>query len=227
LRYAGEVIEKTGDFNTALLGIPYDDITAALDYYFENCNGGRPFIIAGHSQGSAMVLLLLRTYFKDHPEYYARMIAAYAIGYSITKEDLAENAHMKFATGESDTGVIISWHAEGPKNVEANRPTCALLPGGISINPLNWKRDETYAPASMNLGSIVLDEKTGATEIRDIEGDAQVNLARGTVITNAKAEPNEMVEFAGPQSYHQDDYSIFYNNIKDNVAKRIAAYQAK
>ena len=41
--------------------MPYDDITAALDYYFENYNGGRPFIIAGHSQGSAMVLLLLRT----------------------------------------------------------------------------------------------------------------------------------------------------------------------
>jgi hypothetical protein len=80
----------------------------------------------------------------------------------------------------------------------------------------------------MNLGSIVItDEKTNTTEIRDIEGDAQVDLARGTVITNAKAVPNEMVEFAGPQSYHQDDYSIFYNNIKDNVAKRIAAYQEK
>ena len=82
-----------------------------------------------------------------------------------------------------------------------------------------------YAPASENLGSIVGDEKTGKTEIRDIDGDAQVCLARGTVVTNAKAIPNEMVEFAGPQSYHQDDYSIFYNNIKDNVAKRIAAYK--
>ena len=48
-----------------------------------------------------------------------------------------------------------------------------------------------------------------------------------TVVTNAKATPNEMVELAGPQCYHQDDYSIFYNNIKDNVAKRIAAYQEK
>ena len=40
------------------------------------------------------------------------------------------------------------------------------------------------------------------------------------------AVPNEMTELAGPQCYHQDDYSIFYNNIKDNVAKRIAAYKA-
>lgn len=52
-------------------------------------------------------------------------------------------------------------------------------------------------------------------------------MTRGTVITNAKATPNEMTELTGPQCYHQDDYSIFYNNIKDNVAKRIAAYKAK
>ena len=70
LRYAGEVIKKTGNFDNALLGLPYEDMTAALDYYFENCNGGRPFILAGHSQGSSMALLLLSRYFKDHPEYY-------------------------------------------------------------------------------------------------------------------------------------------------------------
>ena len=52
-------------------------------------------------------------------------------------------------------------------------------------------------------------------------------LARGTVITNARAVPNEMPDFAGPQSYHQDDYSIFFCNIKDNVAKRVAAFLAK
>lgn len=29
----------------------------------------------------------------------------------------------------------------------------SLLKGGISINPLNWKLDDTYAPTSLNLGS--------------------------------------------------------------------------
>ena len=227
MKYAAEISMKTGDVDAALLDKPYDDITAALDYYFENYNNGRPFIIAGHSQGSAILRLVLKKYFKEHPDRYERMVAAYAIGYSITKEDLEANPHIKFATGETDTGVIISWHTEGPKNVEVNStiPNVIILKNGICINPLNWKRDETYAPASMNKGSIVIDEKTGATEIQDIEGDAQVNLARGTVVTNAKAVPNEATDFVGPQCYHQDDYSIFYNNIKDNVAKRIAAYR--
>ncbi len=224
---AGITWKETGSIDAAVSGIPYTDITAALDYYFVNLNKDRPFIIAGHSQGSAILRLVLKGYFKEHPDYYDRMVAAYAIGYSITKDDLKANPHMKFAEGEDDTGVIISWHAEGPKNVEANAMNAAMLPDGVSINPLNWKRDDTYAPSSMNLGSIVMDEKTGATEIRDIGGDAQVNTARGSVVTHAAAVPNEMQEYAGPESFHQDDYSIFYNNVKENVAKRIAAYMGK
>ena len=224
MMHAGLTWKRTGSIEEAVCGMPYGDITSALDYYFKHCNDGRPFVIAGHSQGSAILRLVLKGYFKAHPEYYQRMVAAYAIGYSITREDLAANPHMRFAAGESDTGVIISWHAEGPKNVELNAPNPAMLPNGVAINPLNWKRDETYAPADMNLGSIVMDVNTGATDIRDIGGDAQVCLARGTVVTHADAIPNDMVELAGPQSYHQDDYAIFYNNIKANVAKRVAAY---
>ncbi|MBQ6325198.1 MAG: DUF3089 domain-containing protein [Clostridia bacterium] len=223
MKVAGDSWKRTGNIDEAVDGMPYENISAALDYYFENYNSGRPFVIAGHSQGSAILRLVLKRYFKEHPEYYRRMVAAYAIGYSITKDDIEANPHLKFADGETDTGVIISWNAEGPKNVEANAGSAVLLPNAISINPLNWKRDETYAPASMNLGSIVMDER-GATEIRDIGGDAQVNLARGTVVTHANAVPNDMPEFAGPESFHQDDYSIFFNNVKDNVAKRIAAY---
>ncbi len=206
LRYAGEIHKKTGDVNAALSGMPYDDITAALDYYFENCNGGRPFIIAGHSQGSS--------------------------GYSVTKEYLAANPHLKFATGETDTGVIVSWNTEGPKNVEENAVNVVVLPNAISINPLNWKLDETYAPASANLGSLVLNEETGKAEIGDLGADAQLNLARGVVVTNAKfvplpeGEAEVAASFFGPDGRHDCDYIYYYNNIRDNVAKRIAAYKA-
>lgn len=64
-----------------------------------------------------------------------------------------------------------------------------------------------------------------ATAIRDIGADAQVCVERGTVVTHAAAVPNEMPEFAWPESYHQDDYSIYFNNVVDNVAKRIEAYK--
>ena len=229
MKYAGEVSKKYGSIEPALAGLSYTDIKAALDYYFENCNNGRPFIIAGHSQGSAMVRYVLKNYFKEHQDYYKRMVAAYPIGFSITKDDLEQYPYLKFATGESDTGVIISYNTEGPKNVEENAHNVVVLPGAISINPLNWKLDETYAPASMNLGSIEL-EMDGATPVRkivDLGVDAQVNLARGVIVTTTTAPVTDMPDYFGPASFHENDYSFFYNNLKDNVAKRIAAYKAQ
>ena len=227
MRYAGEIRKKTGDIDAAISGIPYNDITAALDCYFKNWNNGRPFIIAGHSQGASMVKYVLKKYFKKHPEYYKRMVAAYVIGFSVTKDDLKKYPHLKFATGERDTGVIISWNTEGPKNVQENAKNAVVLPDAISINPLNWKLDETYAPASLNRGSLMPNVKARRYEITDIGADAQVVLPRGVIVTNAKCNHLAAAEFFGPQSFHEFDYNFYYNNLKDNVAKRIAAYRRR
>ena len=232
-KYEGETWKKTGNVENAISGMPYDDITAALDFFFENCNEGRPFILAGHSQGSCMAKLVLKKYFKEHPEYYERMIAAYLIGFSVTKDELEAYPHLKFAAGESDTGVIISWNTEGPGNVEENVPTAVVMPNAISINPLHWKLDDTYAPASENLGSYMPNPETGEYEIMDVGADAQVVPERGVIVTHAEAEPmtgelaGRIKEVLGPDGRHASDYSYYYyNNIKDNVAKRVAAYLA-
>jgi len=173
-----------------------------------------------------MVRYVLKHYFKEHPDYYKRMVAAYAIGYSITKDDLEDYPHLKFATGESDAGVIVSWNTEGPKNVDQSAKNVVVLPGEISINPLNWKLDETYAPASENKGSLVFNEKTNEYEIGDVGADAQINLTRGVVVSTTNAKPIAITDFFGPASFHDNDYTFYYNNIKENVAKRIATYKA-
>jgi len=56
------------------------------------------------------------------PAYYIqkalkRMVAAYPIGYAVTKDFLARTG-LKFAEGATDTGVIVSWNTEGAANVE-------------------------------------------------------------------------------------------------------------
>lgn len=68
---------------------PYVDLEAALDYYFEHYNKGakRPFVLAGHSQGGASLQVCLARYFllTDKKDYLKNMIAAYSVGYGVSK----------------------------------------------------------------------------------------------------------------------------------------------
>jgi hypothetical protein len=198
------------------------DIYRALDYYFENCNNGKPFMLAGHSQGSVWVCEILEDYMKDHPEYLERMVAAYPLGYSVTTNYLAANTHLKFAERADDIGVIISYNVEGPGN--KNSSNMVVRGDPVAINPLTWTRDDTYAPAELNIGGLnyMYQPEVGLA-------DAQLDLDRGVVVcTNVDPAlyTTAFPAFFGPESYHYYDYALYYGNLKLNIATRIAAYFA-
>lgn len=206
-------------------GIPKSDAFAAFDYYIRNYNGGRPFILAGHSQGSNVLVYLLSEYMEENPETYSRMVAAYVIGYSITGEYLAENPHLKFAEGPDDTGVIISYNTEAPV-VEGNNPV--VLPGAIAINPITWARAEGLATANESLGSYMQGEE-GKFGLVENYADARVDKAKGVVICSTadagKLSPGNAV--FGKGVYHIYDYSFYYFNIRENAANRAGRFLGK
>ena len=111
--------------------------------------------------------------------------------------------------------------------IQKNLVLLASAPDGLSINPINWKRDDTYAPAKDNLGSLM-----GEIIIPGLV-DARVDTIRGSVVvTTAEAKPfalNEesAISIFGPECYHREDYGFFYNNLKQNVSDRIKAFLEK
>ena len=218
--------KPSSDYRAIIDYVSGFDATDALDYFLNNLNQGRPFIIAGHSQGASVVIALLENYMTKHPEALKRMIAAYPIGFAVTKDWLAKTG-LKFAEGATDTGVIVSWNTEGPANLKEKNMT--LAPGGISINPINWKRDDTYASTKENLGSLTFDGKLVTPGF----ADARVDTVRGSVVVTTIDKPELYVipadgaEMFGPQSYHLHDYGFFLNNFKQNVADRIKAFMSK
>lgn len=205
---------------------PKVDVFAALDYYFENYNQGRPFVLAGHSQGSMMLQLILGEYLEDHPEYYERMVAAYMIGNAATTSWLAENPHLVMAQRADDTGVIVSWNTEGPGN--AGQYNMVAPNDSVCINPLNWKTDETPASISENGGTLIQDD-TGNYVVASGIADARIDLERGTVICDSVdpsiyAMPAVMAPLFGSESYHGWDYKFYYQNIRENAEVRVKAY---
>ncbi len=203
------------------LEIAYSDVEDAFLYYINNLNDGRPFILAGFSQGAQLALMLLEEYFDDEA-LQDRLIAAYCIGWKVSKEDLKKYPHLKMAEGEDDTGVIISFNTEA-ENIEAS----IIVPRGVrtlSINPLNWKTDSTYADRSLNKGACFTDYSGSVTsEIPYLTG-AYIDPERGTLRV-MDVNPSDYSSPLFPDEvYHLYDYQFFFRNLQENVTIRTASW---
>ena len=217
--YAMEADEAQGYFSLA-----YEDVRAAFLYYMEHSAKDRPLILAGFSQGSDMVLRLLKEFFDD-PDYQDRLVAAYCIGWRITDQDLTECPWLEMAETADDTGAIVSFNTEAVDVTES-----LLVPAGVkthAINPLNWKTDGTPAAASENLGACFTDYSGKIKkEVSALTG-AYLDPVRGT-LKAPDIDPADYSNSLFPDGvYHLDDYQFFYRNLQQNVEQRVDAYFTK
>lgn len=206
--------------------MPYEDVRDAFHYYLEHYNNGRPFILAGHSQGSAMLLQLMRREFSD-PFLRRKLVAAYLIGFSLTRRDFKRYPHLRLANAADDTGVIISY------NTTANGlPLMRFIrPDSLCVNPLNWRHDSVYADKSQNDGAVLFQfGKKFKYEVPHYTG-AYVDEERGVLIIDDDAA-YELYKarwffkkfLMNRGSLHMLDIALFYKNLERNVGERIAAY---
>ena len=218
------------DRERVIAGIPTLDGVAAFDYYIKHYNDGRPFILAGHSQGANVLSNLLAGYMRHHADVYNNMVAAYVIGYSVTAAYLYNNPHLKFATGPDDTGVIISYNTQAPDVPPGANPV--LYAGlGLVINPITWTRDETLATQAEGLGSF-MPNNGGVVEKGFPFGpvaqycDAKIDITNGVLICST-ADEGLMFSISGALGrgvYHTFDYPFYYYNLRANAANRVAQF---
>lgn len=205
------------------LKLAFDDVENAFEYYYENCNDDHPLILAGFSQGADMCIRLMKECFTDK-DRQNQLIACYAIGWSITDEEIEEYPQLKFAEGESDTGVIVSFNSEA-ENIDDS----LMIPKGtktLSINPLNWKTDSAIADKSLNLGACFTNyDGKIETEINNLTG-AYIDDVRGALkVTDVTPEEYPAgIDIFEDGIYHLYDYQFFYRNLQNNVQTRIDSY---
>lgn len=225
-----ESLEMTREELEPYEEIAYRDIRDAFCYYMKHLNGGRPFILAGHSQGAAQLLDLMAREFAGAP-FLNRFVAAYIIGFSVTKENLEAHPHLRLVEGEGDLGGIISYNssAEGLKLMRVVRP------GSVCVNPLNWKQTAEYAHKDLNLGSVLFDfGRYFRLEKKHFTG-AYIDLEKGVVMIDKDALNvllhirigflNTVLIHRG--TLHMLDIALFHRNLQKNVAVRLASYNKK
>ena len=130
----------------SLAQIAAKDINDAFQYYMTRYNHGRPFFLMGHSQGSQVLIELLKKGMTA--EQRQQMVAAYCIGYHVTAEELAEYPEaLKPATDSLMQGLVIF-----------NSVTDTTAIGMVSrddvvgINPTIWTMSTDTVSAEYHLG---------------------------------------------------------------------------
>lgn len=215
------VYNMTEEEREPYLDFAYEDVKDAFLYYAEHADADRPLILAGFSQGSDMIIRLMKDLF-DEKEYGDRLVAAYCIGWKLTYEDVKEYPQLKPAQGEKDTGVIVTF------NSEAESVTSSLLVGEnektYAINPLNWKTDGSIADKTLNLGACFTDYSGAITkEIPNLTG-AYIDEKRGTLKTPDITPSDYANSLFEDGVYHLYDYQFFYRNLQENVKIRLNEY---
>ena len=227
----------TGDDVQAVAAfeLAYADVQRAFDYYLEQENHGRPFIIASHSQGSLHAMRLLQERIARRP-LQQRLVVAYAIGYDIP-EDI-ERTGLPVCRSATQTGCLVDWNTVKQGISDSTRASHHLiwLDGRyqhfddrtlVCVNPLNWELGGT-ARAELNLGALPAVRASEALlpAVPQLTGaSCEAGLLRVSIPLRQRHGFSNVMTVAG--SYHVFDYNIFYTNIRVNVRERISAFRAQ
>ena len=195
----------------------YGDVARAFRHYLDHDNQGRPFIVAGHSQGALHVDTLLREELRGSSEA-ERMIAAYPIGYYLS----GDNGFPVCQSAEQ-TGCQITWNAVSPEAEpydEVADPIC--------VNPLSWRTDGARADFSANLGAVNygFGDEEEPPPVALEPGIADAHCIDGALIVSEVRSEHYPPFMAGDTDYHIYDYNFFHMNLRANAEARTQAFMS-
>jgi hypothetical protein len=181
--------------------VSFNDVQQAFNYFLNNFNQQRPFILAGFSQGGKSVVELMKTM---PDEAKNRMVAAYVLGYKVTADDIAAAPWIRAAKDSIDTGVTICYNS-----VSDVKYTKDILCKGnvMCINPVNWRTDGTPATLQDTI-TVTLDTQYKVLVLEGFDGSYLPNI----------------LDIINVGDYHGIEPWVYSECLRKNIKQRIAAF---
>jgi hypothetical protein len=209
--------------------LAYQDVSHAFDEYLAKYNKGRPFVIAGHSQGARLARRLIAERIDGRP-IARRMVAAYLIGHWIERSWFDGLRDFKPCATATDTRCIVTYSSfeEGRKATfqritlgrsSSYKPETLRRPY-VCINPVTWTTGPATSPITRQRGGWLPGEsgipraEPQMVTARCLDGAVYVSKLRSDYTSKA-------IPFG---NFHNIDYNIFYMDIRANAVARVAAF---
>ena len=125
--------------------LAYSDVAAAWRNYLATKNGGRPFVLIGHSQGSLMLQQLIAQEIETNPAVAERMKLAILPGFNllVPQGKLVGGTFKKtpLCSRAGQTGCVISWTSFREKNAPLSGAIFGYAdPPGMTVGCVNPAR---------------------------------------------------------------------------------------
>ncbi|TMM48946.1 DUF3089 domain-containing protein [Qipengyuania marisflavi] len=214
------------------IDMAYRDVALAFDFFVASVDQDKPIVLAGHSQGAAHVLRLLRDKVAGTP-LEARMAAVYAPGWPISVAHDLPALPIPACAAPTQSGCLLGWSSfadDGDPDFIMDRykatPGFDGQPRGdgpiLCVNPLTGMTGGAAA-VTANLGTLVPDE----------------TLTSGELVANAvgaRCDPRGLLLIGDPpalgqgvlpgSNYHVYDIPLFWKNLQEDVVRRVGAWTA-
>merc|ERR1719204_314656 len=92
--------------------LAYGDVLRAFEKFVDDpSRADRPFILAGHSQGTLHLVRLLQEQVENHPRRRARFVHAYLAGYAVPADLFSRTLrHVRPCAHAADVRSVSSWN---------------------------------------------------------------------------------------------------------------------
>lgn len=220
----GTAFTHPGPDGGRALDLAFEDVRAAFRHFLARRDPSRPFLVAAHSQGSALALRLLAEEVSGTP-LRAQLVAAWLVGIPIPLAALAEAMPdiPPCATPEQ-TGCVIGWNARGP----------GFVPTLFDLRSLDGARE--VGEGERLCVNPQGDGGGGEAVFLDADpplvapGFTSARCEGGALVVELAGEPprdfmSRLLDRAlGEGNYHPIEYQLFYADIRAGASERLAAW---
>jgi hypothetical protein len=189
--------------------LAYSDVKAAFQYYLEHHNNGRPIILAGHSQGSTHLMLLLKEFFDNKP-LQSQLVVAYLPGIGIKKN---EYQSLKLLTDSTQTGGYVSWNTFKKKLSKEKYEN--WYKGSSVVNPVTWDLSKT-AERKLHKGFLFNNNSIYRQSFT-------THLIDGAIWISTPHFPYRSMAWT-MDDYHIGDVNLFWEDVHHNSKLRASKF---
>jgi len=212
--------------------LAYRDVAQAFDAFVAAQPAGRAIVLAGHSQGSFILKRLLTEKVATSP-LKQRIAAAYIIGWLVDQRRDLPAMGLPACTRAEQSGCVVSYlsftdNADTAMMRDSYERFAGKTGGGagqasyLCSNPLTGGIGGSTPPAR-NPGGIVPDAKFEKAQLTPALVGASC-VDDGTLRIGTGPDMGPFVLPGG--NYHVYDYALYWQALRQDFARRVAAWQA-